>query len=205
MVYQISIVVFGDFTDVDFFLMRDILGRSSTGWNVRVLGTKSIHTSALGLTIKTDGYVSEANSADVVLFVSGQKGVPAVLGDEAFIASFRLDPNKQLIGSVCAGSFILSRLGLLEGIKATTHPDAKTGLVSVGVDVQDKPLVVDGNIATAGGCLSALYLTGWLAERLFDESKRREIHRQLIPAGQAGIYENLIKSSIEAAMVSESH
>jgi transcriptional regulator GlxA family with amidase domain len=205
MTYQISIIVFDEFTDVDFFLMRDILGRTSTDWNVRVLGTKSFHTSTLGLTVKTDGHVSEANTADVVLFVSGYKGIPAVLEDREFISSFTLNPQKQLIGSVCAGSFILSQLGLLEGIKATTHPDAKPGLVSMGVDVQDMPLVVEGNIATAGGCLSALYLTGWLAEQLFDESKRREIHRQLIPAGQAHIFEELIKSSIEAAKVSESH
>ncbi|MCX7205071.1 MAG: DJ-1/PfpI family protein [Proteobacteria bacterium] len=205
MPYEISIIIFEEFTDIDFFLMRDILGRTSTDWNVRVLGTKSTHTSTLGQEVKTDGHVSEANNADVVLFVSGYKGVPAALKDKEFMSSFNLNPQKQLIGSVCAGSFILSRLGLLEGIKATTHPDAKSGLMSMGVDVQDKALVVEGNIATAGGCLSALYLTGWLAERLYDESKRREIHRQLIPAGQAHIFEQLIKSSIEAATVSESH
>jgi transcriptional regulator GlxA family with amidase domain len=204
-VHQISIVIFDEFTDIDFFLMRDILGRTNTDWKVRVLGTKSQHKSVLGLSVNTDGYVSEANDSDVVLFVSGQKGVPAALADEEFISSFCLNPDKQLIGSVCAGSFILSKLGLLEGIKATTHPDAKQGLVAMGVDVQDKALVVEGNIATAGGCLSALYLTGWLAERLFDDAKRREIHRQLIPAGQAHIFENLIQSSIEAAKVSESY
>jgi transcriptional regulator GlxA family with amidase domain len=195
--YEISMILFDEFTDVDFFLMRDILGRTVTDWNVKVLGTKGIHTSTLGLTVKTDGHVSEANASDVIIFTSGYKGVPTALEDEEFITSFNLNPQKQLIGSVCAGSFILSKLGLLKGIKATTHPDAKSGLVSMGVDVQDKALVVEGNIATAGGCLSALYLTGWVAERLYGESKRREIHRQLIPAGQADIYENLIKTSIQ--------
>jgi transcriptional regulator GlxA family with amidase domain len=199
--YEISIILFDDFTDIDFFFMRDILGRTSTDWNIKTLGTKNIHTSSLGLTVSTDGHVSEANASDVVIFTSGYKGIPAALKNEEFITSFNLNPQKQLICSVCAGSFILSKLGLLEGIKATTHPDAKSGLVSLGVDVLDKALVVEGNIATAGGCLSALYLTGWLAERLFGESKRREIHRQLIPAGQAGIYEKLIKSSIEDAKV----
>jgi transcriptional regulator GlxA family with amidase domain len=205
MTYRISIIIFDEFTDIDFFLMRDILGRTSKDWSVKVLGTKNIHTSTLGLTVKTDGHVAEANVSDVVLFVSGYKGVPVALEDEEFMSSFRLNPGKQLIGSVCAGSFILSKLGLLEGIKATTHPDAKPALVSMGVDVQDKALVVEGNIATAGGCLSALYLTGWLAERLYDESKRREIHRQLIPAGQTDIFEELIRSSIKAAMIGEPH
>ena len=199
--YEISIILFDEFTDIDFFLMRDILGRTSNDWNVKVLGTNNIHTSTLGLTVKTDGHVSEANASDVVIFTSGYKGVPIALESEEFISSFTLNSQQQIICSVCAGSFILSKLGLLEGIKATTHPDAKSNLVSMGVDVQDKALVVDGNIATAGGCLSALYLTGWLAERLYGESKRHEIHRQLIPAGQAEIYEKLIKTSIEDAKV----
>lgn len=201
--YQIAIVVFDQFTDIDFFLMRDILGRTHTDWCVRVLGTNSIHTSALGMTIKTDGHVSEASRADAVLFTSGQKGVPAALADTAFMSALHLNPKTQLIGSMCAGSFILCKLGLLDGIPATTHPDAKQELVAMGVAVQDTALVVAGNIATAGGCLAALYLTGWLAERLVGEAKRREIHRQLIPAGQADIFETLIRSSIKAAMAAD--
>jgi transcriptional regulator GlxA family with amidase domain len=161
-VYSISIVVFDEFTDIDFFLMRDVLGRTSTDWSVRVLGTKELHKSTLGLTVKTDAHVSEANTSDVVLFVSGYKGVPAALGNDEFISSFKLNPDKQLIGSICAGSFILSKLGLLNSIKATTHPDAKPGLVYMGVDVQDKALVVEGNIATAGGCyLQCILPVGW--------------------------------------------
>lgn len=41
--YQIAIVIFDEFTDIDFFLMRDILGRTKTDWTVKVLGTKPSH------------------------------------------------------------------------------------------------------------------------------------------------------------------
>ena len=69
----------------------------------------------------------------------------------------------------------------------------------MGGDVQDLPLVVEGNIATAGGCLSLMYLIGWLAERLFDSDKRREIQNQLIPAGQLELFESLISKTIAGA------
>lgn len=198
--YQIAIVIFDDFTDVDFFLMRDVLGRSQKDWTVSVLGTKPQHHSALGMAVKTDGPLDDANKADVVLFTSGYKGVPAALADEAFLSAFRLDPKRQLIGSICAGAYILQALGLLDGIQATTHPDAKAGLVKLGVDVLDKPLVVAGNIATAGGCLSSMYLTGWIAECLYDADKRREVQRQLIPAGQQAQFEALIAGTIAEAI-----
>lgn len=197
--YQIAIIIFDDFTDIDFFLLRDILGRSQKDWAVKILGTKPSHISTLGMEVKTDGHVAEASEADVVLFSSGYKGIPAALNNHEFMASLKLNPQNQLIGSICAGAFILAKLGLLDGITATTHPDAKSALEAEGIYVLDKALVVHGNLATAGGCLSQLYLTGWLAERLYGVDKRREIHRQLIPAGQSEMFETLISRTLSEA------
>ncbi|POM21704.1 hypothetical protein CSX04_03144 [Burkholderia cepacia] len=53
-----------------------------------------------------------------------------------------------------------------------------------------------GNVATAGGCLASLYLTGWLVESMFDADKRRETLLPVLPAGQREIYEDLIEFSI---------
>lgn len=190
------IVIFDDFTDLDLFLMWDILGRNKADWQVRILGTKAQHRSANGLQIATHGVLREANDADVVLFASGKTGIPAVLKDIDFLAAFSLDPTRQLIGSMCAGAFILEKLGLLKGRPATTHPDAKSDLQALGVECIDKPLVCAGNVATAGGCLSATYLIGWVVETLFGEEKRRATLREIIPAGQSDTFERLVSSSI---------
>lgn len=193
---NIAIVIFDSFTDIDLFLMWDILGRNKVDWNVRILGTKSEHLSAHGLSVKTHGHITEANTADVVLFSSGKLGVKAALSDESFVQAFRLNPERQIIGSICGGAFILARLGLLDSVPATTHPDAKKELHALGVEVLDMPLVCNGNVATAGGCLSAVYLVGWFVEVLFGPDKRREALRELIPAGQSATYDQLIESSI---------
>ena len=197
---NIAIVIFDNFTDIDLFLMWDILGRNKADWLVRILGTKEEHRSAHGLSIKTHGNITEANKADVVLFSSGKIGVKAALNDKAFMSAFSLDPERQIIGSICAGSFILAALGLLNGRPATTHPDAKGEFRAFGVEAIDQALVCSGNIATAGGCLSAIYLIGWMVERLFGTAKRKETLRELIPAGQGDIYDRLIESSIQEGM-----
>ncbi|MBV7264391.1 thiamine biosynthesis protein ThiJ, partial [Photobacterium sp. WH24] len=62
--YQIAIVIFDNFTDIDFFLLRDILGRSQMDWSVKILGTKPSHISSLGMEVKTDGHVAETSEAD---------------------------------------------------------------------------------------------------------------------------------------------
>lgn len=40
--YKVGIVLFDDFTDVDFFLMYDLLGRTTDSWDVKILGTKAV-------------------------------------------------------------------------------------------------------------------------------------------------------------------
>ena len=44
--YKIGIVLFDDFTDVDFFLMYDLLGRTTDSWFVKILGTKPERTES---------------------------------------------------------------------------------------------------------------------------------------------------------------
>ncbi|WP_176047502.1 DJ-1/PfpI family protein [Burkholderia sp. BCC1644] len=193
---DIVLVAFDRFTDIDLFLMWDVLGRNASDWRVRILGAQPVLHSAHGLTIPVHGPLSDANHADAVLFSSGKQGIPAALASPDFLPSFDLDPTRQHIGSICAGAFILERLRLLPERRATTHPDARDGLIAHGLQAPDQPLVCHGNVATAGGCLAALYLTGWLVESLFDADKRRETLLPVLPAGQREIYEELIEFSI---------
>ncbi|WP_454695766.1 DJ-1/PfpI family protein [Achromobacter aegrifaciens] len=193
---EIVLVTFDQFTDIDLFLMWDILGRNTKDWNVRILASSSIVRSAHGLSVSAHGALSEANQADAVLFSSGKLGIPAALADPDFLSSFQLDPTRQLIGSICAGAFILERLGLLSSGRATTHPDARGGLQALGLEPVDQPLVCEGSIATAGGCLAAIYLVGWMVESLFDIEKRRATLQPVLPAGQQELYEALIGLTI---------
>jgi len=197
---KIAIVIFDDFTDIDLFLMWDVLARNKTDWQVRILGTKEQHRSTHGLLIRTHGNISEANDADVVLFSSGRKGIKTVIEDKTFLETFSLDPQKQMIGSICSGAFILAKLGLLKNALATTHPDAKNELETLGIETIDKPLICNGNVATAGGCLSATYLVGWIVECLYGVEKRKETLKPIIPVGQIDIYDQLITSSIQEGM-----
>ena len=179
-----AIILFDNFTDVDLFLMWDLLNRVKLpGWKVRILGDQPQHTSATGLPVPTHGRIEEANEADVVLFVSGQ-GTRVKMKDQAWLAQFRLNPQKQLIGSICSGSLILGALGLLAGKMATTYPTSKQALESFGVTVVEKPFVQQGNVATAGGCLAIQYLVGWVIENKADQEWKELVLRSVQPVGE---------------------
>jgi transcriptional regulator GlxA family with amidase domain len=103
---------------------------------------------------------------------------------------FYLDPERQLIGSICSGSLILGKLGLLNGITATTYPTSKAALEELGVEVVEKPFVAHGNVATAGGCLAQQYLIGWVIEKLAGPEWRDLVLRSIQPVGEGLFFDD---------------
>src|SRR5215470_3994131 len=179
-----SIVIFDQFTDIDLFLMWDLLNRVRLpGWEVRILGERSQHISATGIAVPTHGLIDEANHSDVVLFVSGQ-GARTKMKDQAWLSRFRLNPEIQMIGSICSGALLLAALGLLEGKTATTYPTTKPLLESLGVKVEEKAFIQHGNLATAGGCLAAQYLVGWVIETKASAEWKQLILKSIKPVGE---------------------
>lgn len=68
----VSIITFDDFTDLDLFILWDLLKRvKKSDWHVKLLGDKESHTSSTGIEIKMHGAIEEANESDAVLFCSG--------------------------------------------------------------------------------------------------------------------------------------
>jgi transcriptional regulator GlxA family with amidase domain len=183
-VVRIVLVAFDDFTDIDLILMWDLLKRVHLrNWSVRIVGEAASHRSMTGLTVPVHGSLSETDGAHAVLFTSG-KGTRKKIVDPAYLASFRLDPRRQLIGSIDSGALILAALGLLDGKRATTYPSARRLLESYGVETVERPLVIEGNIATAGGCMSGGYLAGWVIERLVGKAIADAVLTSWQPVGE---------------------
>ncbi len=183
---KVAIVAFDKFTDIDVFLPWDMLNRVKLlhkDWSVQIVGSKPLHTSVCGVPLPMHGDISACAEADVVFFASGP-GTRVVIKDPAYLAQFNLNPDKQLICSICSGALILAALGVLDGITATTYPTAVEQLKSYGVEVVEKPLVVHGNIATAAGCLAAIQLVSWIIDRLLGQEIREEIIASIQPIGQ---------------------
>jgi len=184
------IVAFDRFTDVDVFLPWDLLNRlrfRDRGLSVRIVGPASVHKSVCGLELPMHGGVEECNDADLVYFSSGP-GTRELIKDSRVLEQIQLDPNRQVICSMCSGALILAALGLLEGISATTYPTAFDELRRYGVEVETtKHLVTHGNIGTAAGCLAAVDLMGWAMEKLYGADVRRDVIASVMPVGQGQV------------------
>ena len=183
---KIVIVAFDKFTDIDVFLPWDLFNRARLihkDWQVKILGTSAQHVSSSGIRLDMQGTIDECQDADAVFFASGA-GTRKLIRDQDYLQRFQLDPSRQIIASMCSGSLILAALGILDGLSATTYPTAIDELKSFGVEVEERALVVHGNIATAAGCLAALELVGFVLEKLSDAKTRNEVLASVQPVGQ---------------------
>ena len=109
-----------------------------------------------GFSILPTHDLASAPQADI-LCIPGGHGVADALNDSAtidFIA--RQAAGAAWVTSVCTGSFLLGRAGLLEGKRATTHWGYTHLLPLVGAAHEVSRVVEDGNVVTSGGVTSGL-------------------------------------------------
>src|SRR4030095_9767962 len=184
------LVTFDRFTDIDLFLAWDLLNRvkyRDKEFEVKIVGTKASHRSIRGLDITTHGSIEESNDAELVFFVRGVE-TRNLIHDKEWLDRFHLNPEKQIICSMCSGALLIAALGHLKGLSAVTYPTVFETLKGFGVEViEDHHLVTHGNIGTAAGCLAAVDLVGWAIEKLYDEKMREDVIASVLPVGQGQV------------------
>lgn len=181
------IITFDQFTDIDVFLPWDLLNRVKLidkEFQVKLLGTTYSHVSVNGIDLKTNGFIEEANEADFVFFASGP-GTRDVIKDKTYLGRFQLNPEKQIIASMCSGALIIAALGHLKGLSATTYPTAFEALRNYEVEViEDTHLVTHESIGTAAGCLAAVDLIAWAVTKMYDKKISDAVTASVLPIGQ---------------------
>lgn len=154
---DIAILTFDGFNELDSFIALGILNRmKEKGWNVQITCPSQKVTSMNGVTIEAQLPLAFTQQADVVLFGSGIY-TRKIAKDKALLDQLELDPSKQIIGAQCSGTLLLATLGLLNGLPACTDLTTKPWVIEAGIDVLNQPFIANGNVATAGGCLSSQY------------------------------------------------
>jgi transcriptional regulator GlxA family with amidase domain len=105
-----------------------------------------------------------------LLLVPGGFGTRALINDgETLDWIRRVAASTRKTTSVCTGSLLLAKAGLLEGRRATTHWGALDLLDSLGagVKVERELRVVDDGIITSAGVASGIDMAFYVVETLF--------------------------------------
>ena len=111
----------------------------------------------------------DAPSIDLPV-VPGGFGTRALIHDEDTLAWIRhVAASARKVTSVCTGSLLFARAGLLEGRRATTHWGAHDLLQSLSdrIKVERDLRVVDDGIITSAGVAAGIDMAFYVVETLF--------------------------------------
>lgn len=188
---HIAILTFDGFNELDSLIAYGMLSRISllgdSDWKVSIASPSARVKSMNGLTIDAHINLTNANAADAIVIGSGMK-TREVANDASILAQLQLNPLKQLIAAQCSGTFLLAKLGLLGHVPACTDTTSKPWVQAAGVNILNQAFYASGNLATAGGCLSAQYISAWLIARLKSPEHAQEVLHYFAPVGEKDEY-----------------
>ncbi len=139
-----------------------------------VARTRDPITATGGLEVVPRYGFADAPEIDLLL-VPGGFGTRALLHDEETLDWIRRTAGAaRHVTSVCTGSLLLGKAGLLRGRRATTHWGALDLLdaLDAGVTVERELRVVDDGVITSAGVASGIDMAFYLVESLFGKRWR---------------------------------
>lgn len=172
---NVAILLFDDVEVLDFagpfevFAVTDELGGYETFNVFTVADGAGTVRARNGLTV-VPHYSLEQCPPPHVLIIPGGFGTRALLRKPALLAWVRLRVRTaELTMSVCTGALVLAQLGLLDGLKATTHHECLGLLRELAPDaevVDNERFVDTGSILTAAGISAGIDCSLHVVQRL---------------------------------------
>ncbi|WNL39236.1 GlxA family transcriptional regulator [Halomonas sp. PAMB 3232] len=149
------------FTGAVDALVTTNLMKSSTLYEVRVVGERAATVSDLGIEVSTDMTLADFDSAaldvDVVIVCGGLR----VKAQSNALLRSRLksaDGHGAILGGLWNGAYFLAEAGLMSGYQCAYHPDGRAMMAEQfwDVSVTSRSFIVDRNRLSCAGASSSL-------------------------------------------------
>jgi transcriptional regulator GlxA family with amidase domain len=174
----VAILIFDDVELLDFAGPFEVFSsvRNLTGEHERLMDVFAVAESLApvrcrnGLVVQPERSLDECPPVDV-LVIPGGAGVRPALERSRLVEWVRTRAQEaELTVSVCTGSFLLARAGLLSGRQATTHWERISEMRERFPDVEiveDERWVDTGEIITAAGVSAGIDVALHVVRRLY--------------------------------------
>lgn len=164
-----GIVLFDNFETLDAFGPAEIVGMLPERYQLDYFSCDGgIITSAQNIRVMTRPF-SELSS-DGVILIPGGIGTRKLIKDEEYVADLKQCAEAmRYVLTVCTGSALLAKTGLLDGKEATSNKRVFDWVTTVNRQVRwlrQARWVVDGNYYTASGVSAGMdMMLGFISDR----------------------------------------
>lgn len=166
----LTALLFDDFETLDLFGPIEMFGRLPEHYRIQFASmTGNIIRSKQGVAMQTSAVAALAYQTDILLIVGGM-GTRQQVNDTSFLQTITaLAHQADWVLSVCTGSALLAKSGLLNGKRATSNKLAWQWVISQSSQVkwvERARWVVDDNFYTSSGVSAGMDMAlGFIADR----------------------------------------
>lgn len=165
----VNVLLFDEYTTLDALGPSEVLSRMKNNYSIRYISQNGgLINGSANVKINTDK-INEITNTDILL-VPGGIGTRKLVNDIKFIAYLTtLAGKSENVLSVCTGSALLAKAGLLAGKKATSNKLSWEWVVAQSEDVKwirKARWVVDGKYYTSSGIAAGIDMAlGFIADK----------------------------------------
>ncbi|AQR96638.1 DJ-1/PfpI family protein [Clostridium saccharoperbutylacetonicum] len=180
--YSVDILLFDKFETLDVFGPVEILGKLPEIFKLNFISVDGgLVESSQKVKVETNLYTSD--DALKILFVPGGNGTREKVNDNDFINFIEnMSKEAKYIISVCTGSALLAKAGIINGKRATTNKRAFKWVTEQNEDVlwvKEARWIRDGNIFTSSGVSAGMDMALGFIEELIGKEKALEISKSI--------------------------
>jgi transcriptional regulator GlxA family with amidase domain len=176
---SIAVVLFDEFELLDVFGPLEMFGMMPDSFDIVLVAESAGEVaSRQGPKSVVEHGFSEGRQYDILL-VPGGKGTRKEVDNPALLEWLRKQSSgAEYVTSVCTGSAILARAGVLDGVRATTNKRAFAWAISQGDKVhwqKEARWVEDGKFFTSSGVSAGMDMTLALIARILGSESAEQV------------------------------
>ncbi len=170
---SIGVLLFDEFELLDVFGPLEMYGMQADAFNIWMVSEEQdVIASRQGPRSIIDHRISDGYQYDI-LFIPGGTGTRREVNNPALLHWINEQADyAQLVTSVCTGSALLARAGVLDGIRATTNKMAFEWVASQGEKVhwvKQARWVEDGKYITSSGVSAGIDMSLAIISKLLGQ------------------------------------
>jgi cyclohexyl-isocyanide hydratase len=172
---KIGFVVFHQVTALDFTGPAQVFSQIPDNQIFLISKNYDQVTTDAGFSVSPTATIDDAPQMEL-LCIPGGLGQKSIADDPQFMDFIQQQGARaQYVTSVCSGSLILAKAGLLDGFKATSHWALIEKLRDFNVTPITQRVVLDGNRITGGGVTAGIDFGLTVIAHLFGEQAAKLI------------------------------
>lgn len=163
------------FEECEALIVVDILRRAGIETVMAAVMERLEVDSSRHIVVRADAMAADVDyaSADLVVLPGGRLGTEKLKYSSIVQETIKAFAKDKMLAAVCAAPSIFAGLGLLNGKKATCHPDYENHMP--GAILTHEGVTVDGNTITGQGLGTTFEFAYKIVEMLVGEEKARQI------------------------------